>query len=131
MSMKSREQTARRKAKRQGYRLAKSRRRDPQALDHGLWGIFDPDLNVPVTPAHPVTGGPFYLTLAEAEAWLETQPYMASRERLTEYFAPGTMDHEDAIDGARNDIARYRKRGTELLDAADKMEIGMKVRGIG
>ncbi|MBB3770984.1 hypothetical protein FHS55_001579 [Angulomicrobium tetraedrale] len=38
---KVRENRLRRKAQRQGLRLEKSRRRDPDALDHGGWMLID------------------------------------------------------------------------------------------
>ena len=40
-SIRTREQRARRAAKRQGLALRKSRTRDPRALDYGKWVVTD------------------------------------------------------------------------------------------
>lgn len=45
MTDKVRENRLRRMAERQGLRLVKSRRRDPQAVDYGTYGLIDPFLN--------------------------------------------------------------------------------------
>jgi hypothetical protein len=41
-AVKSRENKLRRKARRLGYRLEKSRRFDPDAVDYGLFALIDP-----------------------------------------------------------------------------------------
>ena len=41
-ALRTRETRLRRAAERQGYRLVKSRRRDPRALDYGLYWVVDP-----------------------------------------------------------------------------------------
>jgi hypothetical protein len=58
---KIRENAARRAVARRGYRLEKTRRRDPAAFDYGSWKITDP-----------ATGGVILAApgLPEVEAWL-------------------------------------------------------------
>jgi hypothetical protein len=60
---KVRENRLRRAAERQGYRLVKSRRRDPMALDFGRWFLDELD-----DPS--MTIEPDGLTLDQVEAWL-------------------------------------------------------------
>jgi hypothetical protein len=62
---KSRENRARRIAERRGYRLEKSRRRDPRASDYGRFQLIDA-----ATDTVASIGGP-WLTLHEAERQLE------------------------------------------------------------
>lgn len=61
---KVRENRLRRVAERRGYRLTKSRRRDPRAIDYGKYWITDVKTGSPLTSA----GG---LSLDEIEAWIE------------------------------------------------------------
>ena len=65
---RTRENRLRRAARRQGFVLRKSRRRDPEAYDYGLWMIVDPDGNT-VVAGNQVTGTPS-MTLDEVEDWL-------------------------------------------------------------
>ena len=64
---RTREDRLRRRAKRQGLRLVKSRRRDPQAADYGRYALIDP-------AGSPVLGrgtdGSYPMTLDDVEAWL-------------------------------------------------------------
>lgn len=53
-SEKVRENRLRRMAERRGFKLVKSRRRDPQAIDYGTYELVDAELNV-------VAGGPMTL----------------------------------------------------------------------
>jgi len=62
---KSRENRARRVAERRGYRLEKSRRRDPRATDYGRYQLIDAATNTIAS-----IGGP-WLTLHEVERQLE------------------------------------------------------------
>lgn len=62
MSSHTREVRARRAAERQGIALSKSRRRDPRALDFGLWTLDDPRRQ------RHLTG----LTLDQVEHYLDT-----------------------------------------------------------
>jgi hypothetical protein len=48
---KVRENRLRRTAERRGYRLVKSRSRDPQAVDFGLYAVIDVQTNGAVNPA--------------------------------------------------------------------------------
>ena len=65
---KIRENRLRRMAERQGYRLHKSSRRDPGALDYGRWMILAPyNSNAVVAGAGPV--GPD-MNLDDVEEWL-------------------------------------------------------------
>ena len=67
-SEKVRENRLRRKADRLGYRLEKSRRRDPDALDHGMYWLIDLD-HGGVAHGSSALGLP-NLTLDEVEEWL-------------------------------------------------------------
>jgi hypothetical protein len=61
---KVRENRLRRMAERQGLVLQKSRRRDPRALDYGVYRLIDVRRNVNVEP------GGEGMSLDEVEAWL-------------------------------------------------------------
>lgn len=63
---KVRENRLRRMADRQGFKLMKSRRRDPRAVDYGTYWIVDPETN------HIEAGDPTYggMSLDEIEQWL-------------------------------------------------------------
>ena len=65
---KVRENRLRRAARRQGFELRKSRRRDPGAYDYGRWMIVEPGGNTVVAGAQD-TGTPS-MTLDEVEDWL-------------------------------------------------------------
>ena len=58
----------RRKARRNGLVLRKSRTRTPEALDFGLYHLVDPYYNVMIAGGYPFA---FSLTLEEAEALLD------------------------------------------------------------
>lgn len=64
---KVRENRLRRVAERQGLALQKSRRRDPRALDYGLYWIVDPNTSGVVAGAGPT--GPC-MNLDQVETWL-------------------------------------------------------------
>ena len=63
-SEKVREARIRRAVDRRGYRLLKSRRRDPKAIDFGKFWITD-------LRNHQVYGDQWGATLDEIETWLE------------------------------------------------------------
>jgi hypothetical protein len=65
---KVQENRVRRAALRQGLRLAKSRRRDPNAIDYDGYMLVDAKQNFVVAGATPV---PYFLSLDDAEAWLK------------------------------------------------------------
>ena len=65
---KVRENRLRRMAERQGYALRKSSRRDPRAIDYGMYMLVDPQNNTVVAGAEG-TGRP-NLSLDDIEAWL-------------------------------------------------------------
>ena len=67
-SEKVRENRLRKKADRMGYRLVKSRRRDVDAIDYGLYAIVYADHGGTIH-AQGVCS-PYALTLDEVEAWL-------------------------------------------------------------
>jgi hypothetical protein len=68
---KARENRLRRAAVRQGYRLVKSRRRDPRALDYGMYWI--------VNEANVIEAGHNQgLNLDEVEAWLYPDQYRSA-----------------------------------------------------
>jgi hypothetical protein len=50
-SLKVRENRLRRKADRMGYRLSRSRSRDPDAIDYGLYALLDLSTGGAVNPA--------------------------------------------------------------------------------
>lgn len=65
---KVRENRFRRKLDRMGYRLAKSRRKDPDAIDYGLFAIIDLESSGTVHTSAP--WGIYTLTLDDVEAWI-------------------------------------------------------------
>lgn len=67
MTDKVRMNRLRRMAERQGLSLAKSRRRDPNAVDFGGFMLLDASTNSVVAGGDPI---PYSLSLDEAEAWL-------------------------------------------------------------
>ena len=67
-SEKTREARLRRKADRVGWILRKSRRRDPEAWDYGLFALLDVQIGGTVHPQGPISI--FALTLDEVEKWL-------------------------------------------------------------
>jgi hypothetical protein len=66
MDLKVREARVRRMIDRQGYRLKKSRRRDPRAVGYGHYRIVDPHTNTVVAGAGRAA---YNMTLDQAEAW--------------------------------------------------------------
>jgi hypothetical protein len=66
---KIRDNRARRMAARQGYRLMKSRRRDPRSISYGEYQIVDPDRKAIVAGE---LDSPWSLSLEEVEAWLQS-----------------------------------------------------------
>ncbi|MDL4815972.1 hypothetical protein [Actinomadura opuntiae] len=60
---KVRENRLRRMANRQGYALKKSGRRDPRAVDYGVYWVIDPNTNALLTDEKG-------LSLDEIERWL-------------------------------------------------------------
>lgn len=70
-SQKIRENRMRRKLDRMGYRLIKSRRKDPDAFDYGLFAIVDQNHN---SLMHESLAGSIYaLDLEEVDSWIEEQ----------------------------------------------------------
>lgn len=67
-AIKVRENKLRRLAERRGYRLTKRRRRDPTAIDAGLFALIDIQTNKAVNP--PLAGFIHSWTLGEVEAYL-------------------------------------------------------------
>ena len=65
---KVRENRLRRMAERQGLALHKSPRRDPRAIDYGLWNISDPRSRRVVAGGHAGTG--FDMTIDDVERYL-------------------------------------------------------------
>jgi hypothetical protein len=65
---KIRENRLRRAIERQGYRLTKSRRRDPRAYDFGRYMIIEPNRKFVVAGANP---NAFSMTLDDVERWVE------------------------------------------------------------
>ena len=51
-----------------GLRMSKSRRRDPDAFDYGLYALFDVDTGGTIHAMGPVS--PYFLELDEVEQWL-------------------------------------------------------------
>lgn len=64
----AREDRARRLARRQGYRLSKSRIRNPEMPDYGHWAISDPMTGMLLTPAG--VNSEHGIALSDVEAWL-------------------------------------------------------------
>ena len=82
-AIKVRENMARRKADRRfGLRLTKSTRRDPGALDFGLFALTDPKTGKAINP--PLRDRLHSWTLEEVETFLnETQPNPKRSPRAT------------------------------------------------
>ena len=64
------ENRLRRKADRHGLRLIKSRRRDPDAHDFGLYALVTQDVGGTIHPEGAIS--PYDLDLDEVESWLST-----------------------------------------------------------
>lgn len=60
----------RRAARRQGFWLVKSRRRDPRAVDHGRYNLLDPRTRFPVTNVADPVGTGYPLDLEDVERYL-------------------------------------------------------------
>ncbi len=59
------ERSVRRRVKSHGLMLCKSRRRDPNAPDYGMYWIIDPDTDALVA------GDQFGMTIVDVDAWLQ------------------------------------------------------------
>jgi hypothetical protein len=68
-AVKIRENRLRRMAERQGLQLVKARRRDPQAVDYGCYGIVSRYAGAPLL-AFRYVEGPWSMGLDDVEAWL-------------------------------------------------------------
>ena len=68
MNQKVEESRLRRVADRQGYRLIKTRRRDPNAFDYGLYALIDPQHGGTIHPHF--VNSPYALTLDEVREYL-------------------------------------------------------------
>jgi len=72
MSKKVRENRLRRKLERMGYRLTKSRRKDPDAYDYGGYMVLDAWTNAVVIGSDPIE---FCLTIEDVETFVaEAKP---------------------------------------------------------
>jgi hypothetical protein len=60
-------------AQRRGYRIEKSRRRDPHAPDHGLFAVFDRDTGHTINPGCRVLNTPHGWDLDQVEKFLEVR----------------------------------------------------------
>ena len=69
-AQKVQENRLRRVASRRGLRIEKSRRRDPDALDYGLFAIFDIESRGTIHP-HGPQSSPYALDLDDVREWLE------------------------------------------------------------
>ena len=70
MKEKREEARLRRLARRYGLEMRKSRRRDPDYLDYGLYGVFDPETGGTMNPSL-IGRYPYSWTLEEVREWLE------------------------------------------------------------
>ena len=79
---KIRENRARRAIERRGYRLEKSRRRDPQAWDYGTYQIveYSASSGAQLVYAAWPAGRGWGLTLDDVEAWLTGLPAQTAAE---------------------------------------------------
>ena len=68
--MKTEESRLRRVARRQGFFLSKTRRRDPRAVDHGLYALLAEDTRFPVHVGSAINTI-FSLTLDDVREYLE------------------------------------------------------------
>ena len=67
---KVRENRFRRMADRQGLILKKSRRRDPRAIDFGMYALLDANTGAPLHAGDPTGRTIYSLDLDEVEEWL-------------------------------------------------------------
>jgi hypothetical protein len=79
-AFKVRENKARRALSRRGLALVKSKRRDTNAADFGLYRIENPSTNMVIEGAAP---NAFSMTLADVEEWLGPQPEGEKRSERT------------------------------------------------
>jgi hypothetical protein len=108
-----RENRLRRVAERRGYRLLKSRRRDPEALDYGGYVLIDVQTNAVILGATPVG---FSATLDNVEAYFR-EPRRKHRDDH------GAVDRASAAgrpNGPRQDVAAAAGR------TADRSPRGVK-----
>ena len=114
---------------RQGLKLRKSPRRDPRALDFGLYALLDESAGygVPIHPMNEVMNTPYSLTLDEARWHLEddldaelrtNKPIqMVEREFVDAAEEERNMKrriaaaHRVELVGLKAEVAEYRKAG--------------------
>src|SRR6185437_16438964 len=112
-------------AKRQGWKLVRSRRRDPRAADYGRYVIVDPDSNRPVAGD---LGSASAMRLDEVEAWLASpgpgsvEVVLEERHRIVrrsltgtdgkvlviEHSFPDALRHHYSPAGADEDVLLYQ-----------------------
>jgi hypothetical protein len=86
------EVTARRMAARQGLRLARSRRRDPNAVDYGCYALFNASTDEPVLGVD--TNGWYLLTLERAERYLRTPRKPIATQEELDAFVDEVIKHK-------------------------------------
>ncbi|MGH3289058.1 MAG: hypothetical protein ACRDPD_31020 [Streptosporangiaceae bacterium] len=107
VSAKVRENALRRLAERRGYQLAKSRSRDPRAIDYGRYKIIDTATKAVATDREGAAG--YTLTFADAEAFLS-----AARPAPAVAFA--VRDDGDAARWHERSVGRWHPRNpSEIL----------------
>jgi hypothetical protein len=90
------ENLVRRMAERQGFTLQRSRRRDPQSIDFGMYWLNNDEINARIFPSGP--GSETGVTLDEIRQWLD-EPVAAPRERrLTDEEVKPYLGHACLVD---------------------------------
>jgi hypothetical protein len=119
---KVREARARRMARRQGYELIKSRRRDPNALDYGrFWIVAEmPGGGRAWRSRILIAGEQAGLTLNQVESWLESD--------WPEQFGL-SVDSTGAIVLTEQEMAELDRRAAEPLDARARAWLAEYGRG--
>ena len=110
---RARENAVRRKARRQGLLLVKSRRRDPAAQDYGRYALADPDEGDEYDPGYVfgIPDGFIGASLAECELWLRSGAWAQLRRKRASAAAAGMPKGDLAKQpgsGARSDARRPR-----------------------
>jgi hypothetical protein len=91
IAYKIRENRLRKTVTRRGYRLVKSRRRDPDSIDYGCFMITDPWTNSVVAGE---LNTPYALTLDQVEEWL-ARDGDGNKDNLQQQPDAGTCHQED------------------------------------
>lgn len=115
---KVRENRLRRMADRQGLRIEKSRRRDPRAIDFGLWTVTYKDIDESPGDAAP-------MTLERLERWLEDRPRRFDRIRtMVESSEPHALIESAYLSFTDRGVAADPEGN--LQDSGDALDVAIR-----